>query len=250
MFVKRDILGVQVSSVSFDEVLKYVAGKVKTTSEKIFIITPNPEIIMFASTHPAYKKILNSADLALCDGVGVLVAGMLLKRPFKERITGVDMMEKLCEMSVKNAMNIGLFGSGPGVAERAAKCLREKYPGIEITFAVSELDELMSKSSKEKKSNNNDLKKIMPSVDLLFVALGFPKQEEWISENLSHLPVRVAMGVGGAFDYISGDVKRAPFILRAVGLEWLYRLVTQPHRWRRQMALPHFFIKVLTKAKS
>jgi len=250
MFVKRDILGVQVSSVSFDEVLKYVAGKVKTTSEKIFIITPNPEIIMYASTHPAYKKILNSADLALCDGVGVLVAGMLLKRPFKERIAGVDMMEKLCEMSVKNVMNIGLFGAGLGVAERAAKCLREKYPGIEIAFAVSELDELMSKSSKEKKSNNNDLKKIIPSVDLLFVALGFPKQEEWISENLSHLPVRVAMGVGGAFDYISGDVKRAPFILRAVGLEWLYRLVIQPHRWRRQMALPHFFIKVLTKAKS
>ena len=128
--------------------------------------------------------------------------------------------------------------------------MREKYPGIEITFAVSELDELMSKSSKEKKSNNNDLKKIIPSVDLLFVALGFPKQEEWISKNLSQLPVRVAMGVGGAFDYISGDVKRAPFILRAVGLEWFYRLVTQPHRWRRQMALPYFFIKVLTKSKS
>lgn len=253
-FVKNNILGVDVTSASSGSVLEYLVGIAEKGKEKCFVVTPNPEIVMHARNHPHYKKILNEADLALCDGIGLYIAGQILNKPFEERITGVDMMEMLCKRSVKKPVSIGLLGARPGVAEKAAKCLREKYPGINIIFTASEPEELLerNKSSDNKKSRSQQKYdySLFPPVDILFIAFGFPKQEEWIATHLAHLPVHVAMGVGGAFDYISGEVRRAPFFLRAVGLEWLYRLVRQPKRLKRQLVLPLFFFSVLRKALS
>lgn len=227
--VKTSILGVGLTNAPKDEILEYVDVLVKKTSKTAMIVTPNPEIAVFATEHPDFKVLLNKADLALCDGVGLSLAARILHKPLKERITGVDFMKSLCEKSVEKAYTIGFLGGKPGVAERTAECLRKEYPGLRVHFTGAEWD--------ARRFPKN-------GVDILFVAYGFPKQEEWIAKHQDILPVKVAMGVGGAFDYISGDVMRAPFVVRAIGLEWLFRLIRQPWRWRRQTALLTFLMLV------
>ncbi|MBU4098660.1 WecB/TagA/CpsF family glycosyltransferase, partial [Patescibacteria group bacterium] len=177
----------------------------------------------------------------------------------------------------------GFLGGRERVAERTAECLKTRYPWIDVVFVGEEWPQVVKSSSykvvksssrqvvksssrqvvksssrqvvKSSSDSENghegfgleDLKTSIPIMDILFVAFGHPKQEEWIYENLEHLPVKVAMGVGGAFDYISGRVERAPFMIRAMGMEWLYRLIKEPWRWRRQLALGRFVWLVVKK---
>lgn len=234
MLVKTGLFGVDITNNTETEILEYIYQTLKLPgdSRKLFITTPNPEIIMYALHHKAYLKLLNSSDIALPDGSGVFIAMGLLGNRLKERIPGVDFIEELCRRSHKNPVTMGLIGAGPGVAQLAAECLRKRYPGIQILFARQEWTAELEKSIK------------IP-VDILFVAFGFPKQEEWIHANLERLPVRAAMGVGGAFDYISGTIPRAPFMVRAVGFEWLFRLIVQPWRIKRQLALIGFIGQVI-----
>ncbi|MBI5044659.1 MAG: WecB/TagA/CpsF family glycosyltransferase [Candidatus Levybacteria bacterium] len=254
--VKKNILGIDITTSSSNEILEYIDSILKNSKEKLFIVTPNPEMVVYASSNRQYQTTLNRAEIALCDGVGLFIAGRLLGVGVKERISGVDFMKSLCEKSIKNGLSIGLLGGRDGVAERAAKCLREKYPGLNIVFVAQEWSEegfaravkYQVSSIKYKEERIHNTKHIIrnSNIDMLFVAFGVPKQEEWIMKNLEKLPVRLAMGVGGAFDYISGDIIRAPFFIRSVGLEWLFRLIRQPWRWRRQLALITFiglFIK-------
>src|SRR5258708_7202615 len=135
---------------------------------------------------------------------------------------------------------MGFLGGKDGVAERTAQCLRKKYPWINVIFAGSE----WPKDTQVKKKERGK----QVSIDILFVAFGVPKQEEWIYEHLALLPVKAAIGVGGAFDYLSGAVQRAPFIVRFLGFEWLFRLIVQPWRLRRQLALLEF-ISLVVKQK-
>jgi len=231
--VKRQILGVGITNASRDQVLEYIASVLEKKSKKLFIVTPNPEMIIACQGSPALAQLLNGADLALCDGVGVLVAGQLLGAGLKERIAGIDMMQDLCQHAVDRGLSIGLLGAGPGVAERASKCLREKYPSLKIVYTASHWDESSFPRG---------------GLDMLFVAYGFPKQEQWIERHITDLRISLAMGVGGSFDILSGDLSRAPFIMRMIGLEWLYRLILQPWRWRRQLALLSFIkLVVMTR---
>ncbi len=187
-------------------------------------------MITYASSHTDARKVLNEADIAICDGIGLFLAAQFLGIHLKERITGVDLMLKLCRDASDQGLSIGFLGGKAGVAERTAECLREKQNNLNVRFTGSEWD--------VKRFPKN-------GVDLLFVAYGFPKQEKWISENLPILPVKMAMGVGGAFDYISGEVRRAPFFIRAIGLEWAFRLINQPWRLKRQVKLLSFIGLVL-----
>jgi N-acetylglucosaminyldiphosphoundecaprenol N-acetyl-beta-D-mannosaminyltransferase len=248
--VKKNILGVGVTDASRDRVLEYVFDFMKDTDEKLFIVTPNPEIVMYSLKHEAFRKVLNTAGVALCDGAGLFWGGKLLGKTIKERITGVDFMENLCKESVRKAVTVGFLGGRNGVAERAAECLVKKYPGLRVAFVGEEWPQKVAKPQSgtvAKKENHSVSLKLWNSdtIDILFVAYGFPKQEEWIAEHLDKLPVRVMMGVGGAFDYVSGEVSRAPQFLRDLGLEWLYRLIRQPWRLKRQLVLPQFFLTVL-----
>lgn len=236
MLQKVDVLGVGITNESEEKILEYLLLSYKHTVKKYYIVTPNPEILIYAYGHPAYKIILNEAKIALPDGVGVFLASALMGHRLAERITGVDFMEEICKRSIDWPKRIGFLGGRGGVAERTAECLKRKYPWIEVAFVGEEWEDLKSKV----KSQKLDTK-----IDILFVAFGHPKQEEWIYENLDKLPVKVAMGVGGAFDYISGRVQRAPFMIRAIGLEWLFRLIREPWRWRRQLALGKFAQLVL-----
>ncbi len=180
---------------------------------------------------------------------GLFFASGFIGKRLEERITGVDFIEKLCEVAQEKPLSIGFLGGRPGVAEQTAKCLLKKYPYLTIVFAGSEWDEnrftFKKNQGKGKNKNFSPLTShhSLP-IDILFVAYGVPKQEEWIYENLPKLPVKAAMGVGGSFDFLSGIVPRAPFIIRFAGFEWLFRLIVEPWRWKRQLSLIEFVILV------
>lgn len=220
-----EILGIKVTTDPEEEILEYLLEMVKKEQIKLFITTPNPEIIVYARNHLSFKNLINKADLALPDGVGLSFYTQLMGKGKIARITGVDFMEKLCERIAKSSYSTGFFGGQTNIAELAADCLQKKYSGLKVSYASDIWDEAKIKGK---------------NIDILFVAMGYPKQEEWIYNNLDKIPVKIAMGVGGAFDFISGKVSRAPKFLRTIGLEWLYRLIIQPWRWKRQLALISF----------
>ncbi len=237
-FMKIDILGVKIDDVTMDEALKKVYNwlalqGLALQEEKHFIVTPNPEFIVDAQNNPGFKKILNSADLSIPDGMGLKLSGKI-----KNTTPGVDLMEKLVEMSAKRGFSVAFLGGRNQTAEKTAECLKIKYPKLKVTFA---------ESGGEVDREGRLPPRNFPPTDILFVAFGHPKQEYWIAQNLPHIPVKVAMGVGGSLDYLSGIVPRATYFLRSLGLEWLFRLTNQPWRIKRQLKLFKYLFLLLTK---
>ncbi len=223
--MKKYILGVKIDDIDINQSIEIVQDWLSKPG-KHYIVTPNPEFIMTAQKDLEFKKILNDADLSIPDGAGLKLSGRI-----KNTVPGVDFMEKLVEKSVDWGATLGFLGGRNGVAEKTAECLQKKYPKIKIAFAISDLAVSCQLSA----------------VSLLFVAFGAPKQEKWIAENLPKLPVKITMGVGGSFDYISGKIPRAPKWLRHLKLEWLFRLVVQPWRIKRQIKLIKY-LWLLTKS--
>lgn len=249
MFIKKNILGVGFTDEKLKDVLEYLEEIIQKKEKKHFIVTPNPELLVIAGKNSEYKKVLNSADLALIDGVGVSIASRILGRPLKHKISGIDFMESVCSYVAEKPITIGFLGGGPGVAENTAECLLSKYPGLKVGFVSEEWSEegfdlasklelrIRNKELREKIINRKSSIVNPKSIDILFVAFGSPKQEIWLKKHLENLPITVAMGVGGAFDMISGKVPRAPVFIRALSLEWLFRLLIQPWRIKRQLKL-------------
>jgi N-acetylglucosaminyldiphosphoundecaprenol N-acetyl-beta-D-mannosaminyltransferase len=254
----------KIENITFDKALEYIVENAQKKGTKRFIVTINTELVMLAKKDPRYEEVLKSADLAVVDGIGVVWAGKIFGKRFPERIHGVDLVERLAR-SVANLpagrqekpITVGFLGGKENVAQRASECLRNKYPGLRVAFAESEWPGLEANQEKvssikyqvlsKEEDNRHNTKYIIPNtrIDILFVAFGSPKQEYWISENLSKIDVKVAIGVGGSFDFISGQVRRAPVWMRKIGLEWLFRLIIQPWRIKRQTALVIFVIEVL-----
>jgi N-acetylglucosaminyldiphosphoundecaprenol N-acetyl-beta-D-mannosaminyltransferase len=203
------------------------------------VCTINPEFVMEARSNPTFRSVLTGADLCTPDGVGIILAGKLLGRPFKGRATGVALVHRLGVLSAKQGYSLYLLGAAPGVAEEAAAFLQAKYPGVRIagTFAGSPDDKSWPDISD---------RLIATQPDVLLVAYGAPKQDTWIASHRDDLPgnIKVAMGVGGVFDYLSGKVQLAPAIIRRIGLEWLFRLIMQPWRWRRILRVFEFALLV------
>jgi len=246
MIDKKSILGVGITNATQKEVLEYIVKSVENFKKKHYVVTPNPEFLVLANKNPEFKNILNRADLASNDGIGVLVAAKILGKSLKGRFTGVDLVESLCKEIVRKPITVGFLGGGAGVAERTAECLRKKYPGLKVSF----VGEKWPKDFSARNSNLTMEQFNNGAIDILFVAFGAPKQEIWISENLEKIPVKVAIGVGGAFDYISGRVQRAPGFIRNIGLEWLYRLLREPWRIKRQFSLLKFIWLVIKEKVS
>jgi N-acetylglucosaminyldiphosphoundecaprenol N-acetyl-beta-D-mannosaminyltransferase len=249
MLKKDFILDVGITNETAENILEYILERLKT-GQKFYIVTPNPEIIVYANRHENFKKILNNAEISLPDGTGLFLASILMGKPFRQRIPGVNFVEEICKSTVRKPISIGFLGGRAGVAQKAAECLLKKYPELNIVYISDEWRGMVN--GKWQMANGNKKpyaisNKPLAEIDILFVAFGHPKQEEWIYNNLDKIPVKAAMGVGGAFDFISGEVKRAPFIIRAIGFEWLYRLVCEPWRWRRQLALIEFVKLVFRK---
>ena len=261
MLEKKFILDVGITNAKKHEVLEYIIKGLEKNGKKYFIVTLNPEILVLANKAKEYKSVLNNAEIALPDGVGVIIAGKILGIRFKERVTGVELLESLCSEVSEKPITVGFLGGRHGVAEMTAECLVQKYPGLRVVFAASEwsdkgfnfqkvnresgIKNQELRFTKQKLKIHNSLFMLHNSVDILFVAFGAPKQEMWISEHLDKIPVKVAIGVGGTFDYISGQVPRAPRLVQKLGFEWLFRLIIQPWRLKRQLALLEFIFLVL-----
>jgi N-acetylglucosaminyldiphosphoundecaprenol N-acetyl-beta-D-mannosaminyltransferase len=236
------MLGVRVDDVTYDEALAVMEGLVGG-QETHLVVTVNPELLMAAQSDESYKEILNQASLSLPDGIGLLWGSQVIGQPLRQRVAGVDTVERLAALSARKGYRLFFLGAAPGVAQEAANRLGARYPGLQVvgTYAGSP-------SADEEPEILNRIGRARP--DFLLVAYGAPKQEEWIHRNRKALGVAVAMGVGGSFDFISGRAVRAPGWMQRIGLEWLHRLYREPWRWRRMMALPRFAWAVLVEGIS
>ncbi|MBI4301389.1 MAG: WecB/TagA/CpsF family glycosyltransferase [Chloroflexi bacterium] len=234
------ILGVRVDDVSEEEALKRIQRYVEVGTPHQ-VVTVNPEFVVMAQRDGPFRSVLEESHLALADGVGLLWAARLLGTSFKARLTGVDMVKNIARMAAERGYGIFLLGAKPGVAEAARQALMREYPLLTIvgTHAGSHL-------AKDEVEIIARVRAASPH--FLFVAYGAPAQELWISHHLTQLGVPVAMGVGGALDYISGLVPRSPLWMRRFGLEWLFRLGREPWRWRRMLRLPYFVGLVMKAA--
>jgi N-acetylglucosaminyldiphosphoundecaprenol N-acetyl-beta-D-mannosaminyltransferase len=224
------ILGIDIDNVSMDEAAKKVEELLKKRDHNL-IATPNPEMIMAAQKDIDLRNIINNAALAPSDGIGLMIAARILGRKFKERVAGIDLMMEMIKIAKKNSLRVFLFGGREGVAEEAARNLEVDVAGTFHGYSMN--NTLVISRIKEAKP------------DILFVGLGSPKQEKWASRHLRELNVPLVMCVGGSLDVLSGKMKRAPAFMRRSGLEWLYRLIREPGRWRRMATLPVFIMKVI-----
>jgi len=208
------------------------------------IVTPNSEIVVNASKDPELKSIIEQADLVIPDGIGLVYASKIMGVPLSERVTGIDFLERILGYLEETGQSVFLFGSkpgeggAPGVAELAAEKMRERFAGLAIAgthhgYFKEEEEEGIVRAINES------------GADFLVVALGSPKQEKFIYRYRDKLAVKGAIGVGGSLDVWAGTLKRAPEFYRNHGLEWLYRLIQQPSRYKRMAALPLFMIKII-----
>ncbi len=206
------------------------------------IVTVNPEFVMAAQYNSDFRIAINQAALVLPDGIGVVWAARLMGQSVPGRITGTDTLPALAERCAAAGYRLYLLGAAPGVAEAAGARLQQLAPGLEIagTYAGSP-------SPNEEDAIIERIR--VARADVLCVAFGSPAQDLWIRRNLSRLSIAVAMGVGGAYDFLSGRQRRAPRIMQSLGLEWLYRLYREPWRWRRMLALPRFAVKVVVRGR-
>ena len=206
------------------------------------VFTPNSEIIMAAYRDPEFCEMLNNSDLLTADGIGVVYASRILKKPINERAAGYDIARKVLEKLNYTNHKLFLFGGKPGVADEAAANLKKEYPELNIVgtrngyFSADDEADIVNEINAS-------------GADIVFVCLGAPKQEKWINAHKDELKVRVAMGIGGSLDVFAGRVERAPDFWCKIGMEWFYRLVKEPWRIGRMMDLPKFAATVITKGK-
>lgn len=248
-----NILGVRVDNLNIQEVLKKISEFLDSNnSHKIF--TPNPEMLVDAQKDKYFSEVLNSGDLNICDGFGLsLVSGV-------KRFPGADLMLVICQIAESKNKSVYLLGSdNKEVLVDTKKFLEKKFPnlrivgsnpGLKIDKLKADDKDIIAYNQDENDDILHDI--IMTAPDILFVAFGHIKQEKWIQENLPDLPsIKIAIGLGGSFDFISGKVKRAPKFLRHIGLEWLYRLVKEPWRikriWKATVKFSILFIKSKNK---
>ena len=245
-----EIFNIRLFGRDMDQVLKIIDGWIVSKAKKKWIATVNPEFVMKSTKDDNFKSLLEKTDLNVVDGVGLLWArevfngknwmraGVeILSGKHKEGlITGVDLMSELCRLGAKKRYKIFFLG---GFGDRAKRTMKYfKNDGLEMDYC----------SGEPEFSNDQVLEKINKfKPDILFVAYGMKKQEEWIDKNKNKADFGVVIGVGRSFDYYSGDLKRAPLAWRKMGMEWLYSLVKEPKRFKRQLELPKFVWKVLTK---
>lgn len=199
------------------------------------VVTLGTEMVVHAQQDARYRDVVNRCALSLCDTVGLLAAARARGATIRERVTGVELVEQLCDRAAREGTAVYLLGGAPGIAQRAGEELSRRYPGLRVAgvrdgyFAQTESG-AVARAIRES------------GAQLLFAGLGFPRQEFWLAEHLAATGCGAGIGVGGSFDVISGNVRRAPAAWRNMHAEWLYRLVTQPSRWRRQLALPKFVL--------
>lgn len=233
---KIDILGIIVDKVNYKQAMEIFADVMEEEGCSL-IATPNSEIIVNANSDEKLKEILDSARLVVPDGIGIIYASKILGQPLRERVTGIDFLGRILSYLEENNKSIYFLGSKTEILNLAIANIKKVHPMLKVVgthdgyfnnFEEGLIVEEINKSG----------------ADFLCVALGSPKQEKFIYEHINQLKPKAAMGVGGSLDVISGTLKRAPKFYRNNGLEWLYRLLQQPSRYKRMGALPVFVMRV------
>ena len=237
------ILGYPVDLVDMDNSVNFAQSCIDSASGG-HVVTLNPEMIMQGNKNPELGNILKNAELIVPDGIGIIIALKKLGITYIKQLPGIEFSQKLMEKCAENKYSVGLIGASKDTLECAISELIVKYPGINIIFAH---DGYFNEENEN--SIVEELKSKNPQV--LFVALGVPKQELWIKKYRQTLNSTLMVGVGGSFDVWAKKIKRAPVTFRKFGLEWLYRLITQPQRFKRMFpTLPLFFLKVALDFKN
>ena len=232
---KIDILGAQIANLTCEEAAEIILKRLNE-KETTCVYTPNSEIIENFRKDTELINLLNSADILTADGAGVVLGSKILKTPLKGRCAGYDVACRLIEMCADKDISFYFFGSKEEIGIKAKENLIKKYPSLKIVGTHSGYfndDEDIASIINEK------------SPDIVFVCLGAPKQEKWIYNNKEKLKGKVLMGLGGSLDVFAGEVKRAPDIFIKLNLEWFYRLIKQPSRFIRMLALPKFLLSVI-----
>lgn len=235
--MRLQIMGVSFDNVTMAEALER-AGVLMKQPGAAYVVTPNAEIVYEAMRDEALCRLLNGADLVLPDGAGVVLASKLLKTPLKEKVAGVDFADRLLEVLADSGGSVYLLGSKPGVAEQAAENMLRKHPGLSV---VGTADGYF----KDEAAVVEKINAAKP--DFLFVCLGAPKQEQFMVRHREELQVGLMAGLGGSLDSFAGTVKRAPRWMIRLNLEWLYRLIKEPRRFKRMLRLPKFLWAVICK---
>jgi len=242
------ILGIDIDNINIEEAGNITKNLIKTSNKNCkIIVAPNTEFIMMAQKDKEFFNILRNAELATPDSVGVMIGGKKQNKPFKQRIPGQAYFRKILEMGEKEKWTFYLLGGKGDVPKLAVENVKKLYPNVNI---VGYHEGFFEEDTEE--DVINEINRLNPNV--LFVAMGAPLQEKWISKHKNELKVDVAAGQGGTFDYEAGRIKRAPRPIQKLGIEWLWRLILQPSRIFRMLVLPLYLIKItftndITKGK-
>ncbi|MBS61210.1 MAG: hypothetical protein CL606_07910 [Anaerolineaceae bacterium] len=239
---RHSFLSVPVDDVTYNETLLWIENTIQN-KELCQICTVNPEFVITAQNQPEFLSVLQQASLCLPDGQGLLWAARLHRLPLRQRVAGSTLVDLIAKRASSKQLKLFFLGAGPGVAKLAAENLRSKYPGLSKINTMEG-----SPSIVDAPSIIQYVRESNP--DILLVAFGAPAQDLWINQHCKELGVPICMGVGGAFDFISGRTKRAPAIVQRLGFEWLHRLWAQPWRWKRMLALPLFVWKIVSNRHS
>jgi N-acetylglucosaminyldiphosphoundecaprenol N-acetyl-beta-D-mannosaminyltransferase len=236
-----DVLGVRIDDVTYPEAVDLLLQAIASRTPHV-VTTPNPEIVMRARGDPEFRSVLNRAALNIADGIGLVLAARLAGDGLREHVQGTDLVLMLAEQSARAGHRWFLLGGYGDAAARASAALVKQFPGLQIVGA-----EAGSPLAQDDPGVRARLSSLTP-IDIILVAYGAPRQELWLDRNLAALGIPVGIGVGGVFNYLSGDAPRAPLWVRQLHFEWLHRLISQPWRWRRQLALPAFAVLALRQA--
>jgi N-acetylglucosaminyldiphosphoundecaprenol N-acetyl-beta-D-mannosaminyltransferase len=231
------ILGCRVDAVDTDDAVARIVALARG-SESSLVVTLGTEMIVCAQSDQQFREAVNASALSLCDTVGVLLAARLQGTPLPGRVAGVELLEPLCAALASEGLRVYFLGAKGDTAARAAAALAARHPGLRVAGA------------RDGYFGPSDDARVAQAIRgsgarVLLAGLGSPRQELWLSRWLAQSGCGVGMGVGGSFDVIAGNVARAPRVWRRLNLEWLYRLVREPSRWRRQLALPKFVVLAL-----
>jgi len=235
------VLDVKIDVVTMEEAVRTVEQFINQPKTHL-VVTPNAEIIMMAQTDKHLAQIINNADLVVPDGAGVVWAAHFNGDAMPERVAGYDLVQNLLAKASTKKYRIYMLGGAPGIVEQAKNTAEKRYPGVQI---VGTRHGFFTKNDESEIIKN--IKSSHP--DVLLVALGVPRQEKWLSEFIEEIGVPVGIGVGGTFDVMAGVVKRAPVWMQNAKIEWLYRLLSEPKRAIRMLALPKFVMQVIARKK-
>lgn len=235
--MRINIMGVDFDSLTLSEAVD-LAQEMIAQRRAAYVVTPNPEIVMTCWENPDAMEAVQNADLVLPDGVGVIYGAKILGTPLKGKLPGIDFAAELMRRLAKSGGRVYLLGAKPGIAEQAGERMKAQFPGLVICGTHDGY-------FKSDEPIIEEINALQP--DLLLVCLGAPKQELWMNRNRPVLKVGLMAGLGGSLDVFAGTVKRAPIFFQKFGLEWFYRLVKEPWRFKRMMKLPKFLFACIGK---